>query len=345
MISAAKLVKQVSAYPWAQWSLLRWQTRPGNLLILAYHRVLPASSQELSWEQPGVVVFPDLFAAHLSILKRHFQLVQLSELQFDQPRFGLGKDNYCCITFDDGWRDNYDYAFPVLKNHGVPATIFLSTGFIGAEKLFWPGRLSKLLQRLSSTPDLLQTSDDATTSDSVEWLRRTLPTENLPGFATPEWLSRAIEIAKRDPDATIENHLERLESKWPDVGRPERAVLTWEEVVEMQDSGLVRFGCHTMTHRRLGRVEDPRTLQSQLDHSKATIEHHIGQPVTVFAYPNGDHCPQSEAHVSRVYQAAVSTEPGTNDLRQPSRYRLRRINMHSAVGRSRSRFISRLGGW
>ena len=77
-------------------------------------------------------VSPDTLAMHLRVLKQHFTLIDLGEWLSLRAAGGALPDRACCITFDDGWRDNYEYGLPVLAAAQVPATVFLVTDFIGS---------------------------------------------------------------------------------------------------------------------------------------------------------------------------------------------------------------------
>jgi hypothetical protein len=97
--------------------------------------------------QPGMYVCAKTFEAHVVYLQKHFVVLALDDLlerwRIDQ----LDADKaYCVITFDDGWQDNYQFALPVLKQYGLPATIFLATDFIGTDRWFWPDQVMYLLE-------------------------------------------------------------------------------------------------------------------------------------------------------------------------------------------------------
>lgn len=108
------------------------QALKDRALVLMYHRVL--ADRDVRPEiDPGMYVTSSTFERHLRYLTSHHQVVTLDEMH----EWMLGKRSFdripCAITFDDGWRDNYEEAFPLLQKYGVPATIFLITEKIGVD--------------------------------------------------------------------------------------------------------------------------------------------------------------------------------------------------------------------
>lgn len=100
--------------------------------ILVYHRVCPLYYKK---EIPYANVYPEEFEMQMRYLKEHFSIVTVSEyLRKAQDQKLEG--NEVCVTFDDGFRDNYIYAFPVLRKYGIKATFFLTTKYIGTDILF-----------------------------------------------------------------------------------------------------------------------------------------------------------------------------------------------------------------
>jgi peptidoglycan/xylan/chitin deacetylase (PgdA/CDA1 family) len=107
-------------------------------VVLTYHRVLRARTPSAGVD-PGMYVTCSTFERHLALLAQSYALVTIDQMgnwlagdtTFDRPP--------CALTFDDGWTDTYEVAFPILQRYGVPATVFLITGAIGApEMLNWP---------------------------------------------------------------------------------------------------------------------------------------------------------------------------------------------------------------
>src|SRR5581483_9637650 len=119
----------------------------GRAVILGYHRVLAPGDLGREFVQPGMYVEAGEFAAHVRYLLRHFRVLALEDLL---ARWAAGDwdpaARYCAITFDDGWRDNYVHAFPVLRALGVPATIFVATAFVGTPERFWTDILAACLR-------------------------------------------------------------------------------------------------------------------------------------------------------------------------------------------------------
>lgn len=102
-----------------------------------YHRVLASRDSEQVFVQPGMYVLSETFQRQVAFLKENFKIVSLEEM-VERIKNRRDISRCCAITFDDGWKDNFCHAFPVLEKFSLPATIFLATGFVGTKRLFWP---------------------------------------------------------------------------------------------------------------------------------------------------------------------------------------------------------------
>lgn len=311
-----------------------------QLLILMYHRILPRDDARAKLEEPGMLVSPSSFAAHLKILSEYFEFVTLADwLERRANRLHLPA-KACAITFDDGWADNYDFAFPVLQSLQVPATIFLVAEMQGTDEQFWPERLARLVNAVS-----LQTPQRW--SDPVlAWFKQT-PTDYSFDATPPtnEQISQLIGYAKRYTDT--ENH-DRLQQAEDTLGLELQSVkpdlLNWQQIATMLDSGLVDVGSHTCRHIRLNDSLASDVLEHEIVASKTLIQQNTGQTIKTFCFPNGDYSPNALALVKQHYQGAVTTSIGWNSL-ATDKYLLHRIGLHEDIAADRTGFLARVSGW
>jgi len=311
----------------------------GKAGILMYHRVLPANGRPPGIE-PGMYVCEDTLERHVRFLKANFSIIALDRLLADgKIQTPTDSKPLCILTFDDGWADFFNYAFPVLKSHRVPATIFVPTDFIGTDKWFWTDRLGFLLLRqqkigFRADPREQQSEDTAV--------------NKILGSSGPlaERLEAAISHLKAFPPEHIENILLNMASVLhADPSPPGRAFLTWEEIREMAASGLVSFGSHTAGHSILTTIGEDMVRQELLQSKRKLLAEKIVSPGFIpFCYPNGNFDPKIARLVRETgYSLAVSTEYGWNGG-DADIYALNRIPIHNDMTASRSMFLCRMAG-
>jgi peptidoglycan/xylan/chitin deacetylase (PgdA/CDA1 family) len=308
--------------------------RSTRLLVLMYHRSLPPGHPDRKTEQPGMFVSPETLDLHLATLRQYFELVHLDDwlrrAEAGEPLPRLA----CALTFDDGWRDNYEYAFPVLVRHRAPATIFLVSGLIGTESEFWPNRLARLLASAGKRPlagklgEVLATAR-ARPQDAQEW--------------TSGDIDRAIGLMKQLGEAECHELIGAEEKRHERGGQP-RALLNEEEIRTMAASGLVRFGSHTQTHFRCREGAPADTLRREIVDSRAQIAAAAGAPADLFCYPNGDTTQAARDLVSQNYLGAVTTVSGWHSPRA-DRFLIKRTGLHEDVSSRRAALLARISGW
>src|SRR5687767_8778782 len=114
-------------------------------VVLLYHRVVDDPPELLDYSASGISIGVRAFDAQMAYLRAHYRLTSLQSLVDRVSNGAPLDDGVCAVTFDDGWRDNYTHAFPILKKYGVPCTIFLTTNFIDGKEWFWEARLKYVL--------------------------------------------------------------------------------------------------------------------------------------------------------------------------------------------------------
>lgn len=282
-------------------------------------------------------VSPETFRMHMQIIKSRFETVKLGEW-VKKAREGQDLPEFACaVTFDDGWCDNYDYAYPLLKEYAVPATIFVVSGFIGTRYSFWPNRLMKLINDAPREVriKLLESLADG----GVDFF---LPETG--GAFNQTQLDELVEACKAMPEDELLERLHELEPVKREAGRADRVdMMDWNQLRDMQAGGLVDIGSHTCRHRRLVGGLDAGLMRMEIESSKAAIREKLQAAVEGFCYPNGDYTPEAVECVRRDYAFACTTRLGWN-TRNSDFMRLNRIGVHEDIASDRHAFVARLSG-
>lgn len=314
----------------------------GKFVVLMYHRVLQDGDPYIPYIQPGMYVRQSSFEKQLQFLADSYQIVSLEQmLQLIATGQASDDRQYCVVTFDDGWRDNYQYAFPLLKKYSVPATIFLTASFVGTHRFFWHEKVSKLFYlartRTPAPPSIVPSSDDGDAA-GAQLLRQILSSES-----SATVVDAAIEGLKSLPVARIEEIVTGVAAKLGISLENERTMLSWEEIREMGRNGI-SFGSHTCEHRILTQVELPEAAwEIRESMTKLRSEELDLNYVPVFCYPNGRYNEDIRSLVSDAgYAAAVTTKLGrqSRDLKDP--FTISRIGVHDDIAHSKSLFSLRL---
>jgi peptidoglycan/xylan/chitin deacetylase (PgdA/CDA1 family) len=277
----------------------------GKLTIVMYHGIIKESLMVNDW----CFVDEKSFSMQVEYLKKHFEVIFLSEAVECMRKGGI-KYPTAVITFDDGYQNNFEVAFPILCRERVPATIFLTTGLMNTEDTVWYCRLNLVLSQTHrhfiewngfkfdlSTLDL-KAKASAAIQDSLKKLKHSQL------MAT---IRHIILELGHDPDCLIE------------MGSPFR-MLDKKAIGEMVTSRLIEFGAHTHHHAILSQLSDGERY-NEIRQSIDTVYKLTGRPCKCFAYPNGR---REDYNIETIkdletcgIQIAVTTISGPNDMMTP----------------------------
>lgn len=335
--ASAKKLLNLSA---AKMGRHRWPFMKNQLLILGYHRILPPTHPEFTTMQPGMVVDPEVLRMHVRVLKKYFDIIDLNEW-VERVRSGepLPK-KACALTFDDGWVDNYTYAFPVLKEEGVPATIFLVTSMIGTTNKFWPERVTDVLIFLK------EKGVSKIEFEQQKWLTDFGLTEKAIENLNIEVINEFINRLKVLSDNEIHHLIDtfNMTFKHPGSMLELPQVLNMMQINEMMDSDLVKFASHTQQHLRLTKKCTTKMLEDEVVKSRLVLESMLNNKVTGLCYPNGDFDERSLLCARGVYDYACTTKKGWNNLNSDMLL-LNRILIHNDVSDTPVKFEARISGF
>ncbi|GCE17389.1 polysaccharide deacetylase family protein [Dictyobacter kobayashii] len=280
-------------------ALARWWTRRAGrrVAILTYHSSVGGN-----------------FLQHLLYLRRHYRIMPLDAALEElysghkDPKYKQDRRTPLIITLDDGYTDNYTYAMGLARDYCIPLTIYLVPGYIESHQRFWWFEGQSMAQRARATEFTL---DKQTFQLEQEGARPILAQyiDDHARFATSVaeregFLAEARAVLDLSP--TIEDP----------VRDNELHPVNWEQALEMDKSGWITFGAHTMHHPILSYITDLAEVRYEVTECRQVLEQKLGHPVRSFAYPVGQAQHIGDAVVQAVkdagYDWAVTTTYGIN---------------------------------
>jgi len=285
-----------------------------NYQILVYHRVNDES------DLFSLAIPKSVFEDQMNFLSQNYNVMSLEEILLTDSNTRLPK-NTIAITFDDGYMDNYTHAFPILKKLKLPATIFLSTGYIGHDDGIWHDRVFNVFR---------QTKVSSFVFEGLKYSMTNLEEKLMAQESILNYLKYLTPQKRLD-------YIQRLEEQLCVVKNVslKNKMLTWDVIKEMNNHGI-SFGAHTVTHTILTALP-LNDIKREVSQSKEAIEDILRIPVRLFAYPNG----KREDYNNKIkeiiknegFKGAVTTIFGTNRDSQDA-FELKRVipwdfNLHS----------------
>lgn len=241
-----------------------------GVLVLNYHRLSAVNGSLFDHELWSADA--ESFACQVKLCKSHLDLISPSDLP---GALALARGRYGMITFDDGYRDNYEVAFPILKAEGVPATFFIATGFIDTPRLPW--------------------------WDEIAWMVRT---SRRTCVELPGWLANPVVFDKPEREQAVRTILQTYKSIATDStetfldavaeatgsGRCGKEAsnglwMNWDMLRAMDAAGMT-IGGHSITHLILTRATSDRQ-QAEIVGCGQRLTEEIGKPLRYFSYPVG----------------------------------------------------------
>jgi len=250
-----------------------------------------------------------VFKAQLAYLAQRFKIVPLAVMvqHLSNPDRGASVSGEIAITFDDGLRNNYTVAYPILRRLGIPAAFFVCPGVIEQCKWQWTHEVAERLMSLSEAQRAGIAQDVGAPSTTPE--------------AFKEWM-KTLPISRR---MVVEEYVRARTPQFEPTEEQRRRfdTMTWDELRSL-DPSLITVGSHTLTHPILTTLT-PAQAAVEIHESRRCLETKLGRPVEYFCYPDGAYDDSIVQMVQESYRAAVTAVAGFvragDDL-----HRLRRIS-------------------
>ncbi len=241
-----------------------------GLLVMNYHRI--GDPTDSPFDRDVFSATPELLDRQLAFARQHFDVISPYDLPDVIERRG---GRYLLLTFDDGYRDNYEHAFPILQAHSLRAVFFLTTGFLDRAQLAW--------------------------WDEIAWMIRRSPRESL---TLSDWMTERLTFDEPSRERAVRAALRLYKSLRGELTGPFLNALgeatesgrcgddvagdtwmTWDMARELKAAGMW-IGGHTVTHpvlSSLSRAEQANEIES----CKRRLWEELGDPMRLFSYPVG----------------------------------------------------------
>jgi peptidoglycan/xylan/chitin deacetylase (PgdA/CDA1 family) len=263
--------------------------------IATLHRVQPKCRNEFSPNQ-NLEITPEF----LEKVVRRLQRSAIDFISLDEMHSRLAKGDFrrrfLSLTFDDGYRDNKKWAYPILKSHGIPFAIYVVTSYPDHfGELHWVA-----LESIVAANDNIVLEMDGKT---CRLPCRTLSEKQQTYRSVWRW------VHSRSNDAEGHDIVRDLAGRY---GVDMAAIrddlcLTWDEIAELASDPLVTIGAHTVNHVWLPRNSE-EVVRSELRNARTALEAALGRDVHHLAYPYGAAGPREFKIAAEVgYRTAVTT--------------------------------------
>jgi peptidoglycan/xylan/chitin deacetylase (PgdA/CDA1 family) len=241
-----------------------------GVLVFNYHRL--AGGDSPAFDRGVLSADAETFARQIRFWRSTLDIISPHDLPDVLAR---GRGRYGLITFDDGYRDNYEIAFPVLRAEGVPATFFVSTGFIDNRRLTWWDEIAWMVR-----------SSQRTSIELPEWLPEVLPFDEPDRERAVSTLLRAFKVMPTEStDRFLAAIAEATESGRSGLEQGRDLWMSWDMLREMKMGGMTIAG-HTLNHVVLARASRDRQRE-EITGCAARLAAEMGEPMRYFSYPVG----------------------------------------------------------
>lgn len=315
-------------------------------LVLMYHRVAQVTADP--WD---LAVTKENFGQHLASLKSN--VIPLSEL-IGQLREGRIKKNAVCITFDDGYTDNYMTAAPVLEKYNCPATFFIAAGYINRKEMFWWDTLSAIFLRKPQLPPELSISINEKSFHFILEDNGRISAPQLAAHEKWRWPARpttqrckiyldlwqAIRDSSKDE---IDSILKAL-IKWSGFSHKytaDIAPMNTEQLSQLSANKLFSLGVHTMSHPALGQ-HGRHVQEEELLSCRKYLQQHFSNYTDAVAYPYGHYNPDTLSIMkSASFLAGFTTQERPVRL-STDIYQIGRMKVNNVMGEE---FVKQISAW
>lgn len=307
-----------------------------KVLVLMYHRIAELDSDP--WQ---LAVTPKNFEEHLSILTKKYNVISSTELIESLKKKSLPSKSVC-ITFDDGYSDNYLSAKPLLEKYQCPATFFISSKYLEQQKLFWWDELEDIILGSEILPQELSIlindelfefnlENDFKLTDQQRELHKNWVWTEKPPTQRCELYFAIWEKLKLLPFDEQQSVIENLKqwANYQNINK-QNLPMTLQQLSEMSKQSLFELGLHTVTHPVMS-FHSTEFQSQEIADNEVFLKEYCPNYIRVIAYPFGNYNQDTLSVVEKqnLNAAFTTSEKVVNkytDLWEISRFQVKNLN-------------------
>ncbi len=260
-------------------------------IIYMLHRVCPFEQGKLSPNENMKVSPQFLEKIIIQYKKQGVEFASLDNVYGDLTEIKRIKKSYIAFTLDDGYIDNFEYAFPIFKKHNVPFTVYVTTDFPNHKSILWWYIIESLILQndalILNSGEKLDCSDASKKNESFLTLRKMIIA--LPALNFEKHLCELLNNYKIDVFADVK-----------------RLAMTWDQISTMSKHPLCTIGGHSVHHLAFNKLSEEE-LHFEVSESLKLIENHVNYKIEHFAYPFGSANEVGQREINLMRQFSLKT--------------------------------------
>ena len=281
---------------------LKWRSIPNGLYSVNFHRI--GNSRETKFDPCVFSCTTEELDSHIKFFKENFEIIGLNALSQILANNTKPSTRLLCLTFDDGYIDNFTNALPVLQANKVTASFFIATGLVGSHHAPWWDKVAYLIKHHRPKSIYLDSWREKIVFDNCQ-----------------ERFIRSVLHAVKNCQLPAHKQIRQLEQTLlHQNGYPQAEFMDWHHLAKLLEAGM-ELGAHSHNHDILTKLSEDE-LFYELSHSKELLESNLGCDVTAFSYPVGNRSTYNKRVIEGLkdtgyelafnFQTGINVTPGVN---------------------------------
>ncbi|MBN1872025.1 MAG: polysaccharide deacetylase family protein [Candidatus Omnitrophica bacterium] len=293
----------------------------GKLTILLYHGVTDIASSGIE-NYSGKHCNRAEFNNEMEFIKKNCNILSMDDVITHFSKRKVFPENSVVVTFDDGFKNNYTIALPILSRLSIPATFYVCPGIIGTDDMFWVDKLEDCINRTKKDVIEIEISGKSERFPLTDREKRIFALESIKRHC------KSVSNAEKDgilESLTVEAEVE------PDVNASENyRAMTWDDIVDLNRHPGINVGGHSFTHTILSALSADE-MKTEITRSIEMLETHLKTKVRHYSYPEGQEKHYNTAIIEFLKECGILCSPsaidGVNTL-EDDLFQLKRIMPH-----------------